>query len=421
MYSFISKLLPKTLWLFPVSPETQDPAPRKQQGIAMMIAVMIISIMMMFASDFIVSSSVDVTKAAAQRDNIRAEYIAKSGMNWALWLNLFDYGLQLQLGSDPAMKTMRDAIGPLWDKLGIVFPFDSPLDLSEADKFAALMGLTGLADANVVQILKLLGGELGVSVVDETGKINLNVCYQSQADCNVIVMQLEALMNCTAVEKDYNRQNNIKPSELALRIKDWIDKNSVAEAGSGFSDENEPYEKRKPSFKSKNSPLDSVDELLMVEGWTHELHAYYSPYLTVWPFPDITSRNEFKLNINTMPQEGLRCMFGRELGSPDAMAKFVKRYKELMETSGRLASSDAELKSLLGDLFNYRVDGGAKGDSSDRGAWLTTESRAFKIKTKGIVGDQTRILEYVIERTTPNQLAATPTRGPWSLSFFRMY
>lgn len=421
MFEFISKFLPKTMWLFPVSPQSEEPAPREQRGIALMVAVMVISIMMMFASDFIVSSSVNMTKASSQRDNIKAEYIAKSGMNWALWLNLFDYGLQLQLGSDPAMKTMRDAIGPLWDKLGLVFPFDTPLDLSEADKFAAVLGLTGMADANVVEMLKRLGGEMGVSVIDETGKINLNVCYQSQADCNIILMQLEALMNCTAVEKDYNRQNNIKPSELSRRIKDWIDKNSVAESGSGFADENEPYEKRKPPFKSKNSPLDSVDELLMVEGWTRELHAYYSPYLTVWPFPDVTSKSGYKLNINTMPQEGLKCMFGRELGSPDAMAKFVKRYRELMETTGRLASSDAELQSLIGDLFGYRSDGQEKGASGDRGAWLTTESRAFRVKVKGIVGEQTRILEYIIQRTTPNQLAASPSMAPWSLAFFRMH
>ena len=409
-----------TFWLFPVSPEQEDRLPREQKGIALMIAVMIISIMMMFAADFIVSSTVNITRASSQRDNIRAEYVAKSGVNWALWLNLFDYGLQLQLGSDSSMKAMSDAIGPLWDKLNMLFPFDTALDLSEVDKFAAVMGLTGMADTKVVEMLKLLNGELGIEVIDETGKINLNVCYQSQAECNVILMQIESLMNCTAVEQDFNRQNNIKPSEISRRIKDWVDKNNVAEPGSGFNDESDPYQKRKPPHKTKNSPMDSVDELLMVDGWTRELHAYYSPYMTVWPFPDVTSKNGYKLNVNTMPQEALRCMFGRELGSPDAMAKFAKRYKEMMETTGRLASSDADLQTLLGDLFGYRSEGQDKGGSGDRGSWLTTESRAFRIKAKGIVGEQTRILEYVIQRTTPNQLAASSSMNPWSLSFFKM-
>jgi len=419
MKKMFSNLKPSTMWLFPVAEQEKPDHTKQQKGVALMVAMMIISIMMMFAADFIVSATVNLARVSAQRDNIRAEYVAKSGINWALWLNLFDYGLQLQLGSDPSMKVMKDGIGPLWDKLGAVFPFESTLDLSEADKFAAAFGLTGLADAKVVDSLKLLGGELGISVVDETGKINPNVCYQSQAECNVILMQLEALMTCTTVEQEFNRQKDVKPSEIVRRIKDWVDKNAVAESGSGFTEENEPYGKRKPPFKAKNSPLDSVDELLMIEGWTSELHAYYSPYMTAWPFPDMTSKNSFKLNINTMPKEALRCMFGRELNTPDAMAKFIKRYQELVETNGRLASSDGDLQSLLGDLFNYRID--AKGGPSDRGSWLTTESRAFRIKAKGIIGEQTRILEYVIQRTTPNQLAASPSMAPWTLNFFRMH
>ena len=416
-----NKVKLNTVWFFPVAEHHEDGKPPAQKGLALMVAVMIISVMMMFAADFIVSSTVNLTRASAQRDNVKAEYIAKSGANWALWLNLFDFGLQLQLQSDPAMKAMKDGIGPLWDKLGSVFPFDAALDLSQSGKFAAAMGLNSLMDSGVVNLLQSLGGELGISVVDETGKINLNVCYQSQAECTVTLMQLEALMSCTAVEQDYNKQNNIKPSEISRRIKDWVDKNNVAETGSGYTEENEPYEKKKPPYKAKNTPLDSVDELLLVDGWNRELHAYYSPYLTVWPFPDVATKNGFKLNINTMPQEALRCMFGRELGSPDATAQFIKRYRDLMEKNGRLAGSDGELQSVLGDLFGYRAEGADKGSAGDRASWLTTESRAFRIKAKGIVGEQTRILEYIIQRATPQQVAASSGAAPWSVSFFRMY
>jgi hypothetical protein len=246
-----NKIKINTVWFFPVAEYHEEGKPPAQKGIAMMVAVMIISVMMMFAADFIVSSTVNLTRASAQRDNVKAEYIAKSGANWALWLNLFDFGLQLQLQSDPAMKAMKDGIGPLWDKLGSVFPFDSALDLSQSGKFAAAMGLSSLMDSGVVNMLQSLGGELGISVVDETGKINLNVCYQSQAECAVTLMQLEALMSCTAVEQDYNKQNNVKPSEISRRIKDWVDKNNVAESGSGYTEESEPYEKRKPPFKAK--------------------------------------------------------------------------------------------------------------------------------------------------------------------------
>ncbi len=409
--------------LFPVGDKIDAGEKKKEsnRGLALMVAIMIMSIMMMFVADFVVSSTVNLTRASAQRDNIKAEYVAKSGANWAIWLNLFDYGLQLQLGADSSTKAMKDGIGTLWDKLDMVFPFETGLDLSQTDKFAQIFGLSSVMDSSTINMFKSLGGELGVVVEDESGRINLNVCYSSQAECNIIMLQLESLMSCTGVEQDYNKQNNIKPSELVRRIKDYVDKNNVAEAGSGFSDENDPYGKRNPPQKTKNSPFDSIDELLLVEGWSRELHEYYSPYLTVWPFLDIANKNAYKLNINTMPAEALRCMFGRELGTPEAMERFVKRYRELMEKSGRIAGSDSELQSILGDLVGYKGDAGDKGGASDRLAWLTTDSKAFRIKAKGIVGEQQRILEYVIQRSSSQQMAAAGGAAPWTLSFFKMY
>lgn len=421
--SFFNFKKPKTLFFYPVGESFEsnkkDSAP--QSGIALMVAVMIISVMMMFAAEFIVSSTVDLTRASAQRDNVRAEYVAKSGANWALWLNLFDYGLQMQLGADPSTKAIKDGIGTLWDKLDTVFSYDTPLDLTEAGKFASALGLSGFMDSALLDLLKSLGGELGVKVVDESGKINLNVCYQQKVECNTVIMQLEALMGCTSVEQDYNRQGNIRPNEIVRRIRDWVDDNNVVEAGSGNGDENEAYEKRKPPHKSKNSPFDSINELLFVDGWNRELHAYYSQYLTVWPYVDKNFTNGSKLNINTMPQEALRCMFGKELGTPEAMEKFVKKYRELINKNGQIAGSESELKSVISDLTGYRGESQEQGGSGDKISWLTTDSRAFKIKAKGIVGDQTRILEYVIQRSNAKQMAAADRGGPWSLAYFRMY
>ncbi|MCX6123702.1 MAG: hypothetical protein NTV34_02975 [Proteobacteria bacterium] len=106
--------IPETIAFFPVGPKEMegDTDVRKSQGVAMIIAIMIVSIMMMFASDFILSASVDLTLATSERDNVKAEYVAKSGANWAIWLNLFDYGLEAQFGSspDPMMKQAKAAI-----------------------------------------------------------------------------------------------------------------------------------------------------------------------------------------------------------------------------------------------------------------------------------------------------------------------
>jgi len=419
--------LPNTLALFPVEAELSrdntDKAPVR--GVALIIAIMIISIMMMFATDFIVSSTVDLTLATAERDNIKAEYVAKSGANWAMWLNIFDYGLDLQFSSsrEPMMQQAKSAVGPLWNKLNEIFPYDAPLDLTQVSTFAKAFGMSGFMDASIIEMLQSLGGELGVGVADEGGKINLNACYQSRTICKTVMMMVNALLTCTDVEQDYMKTANIKPNEIAAKIQDWIDGDQSAEAESGQSSEDDAYQKRKPPHKSKNGPLDTIDELKVVDGWTDELHAYFSPYLTAYPFtyPQDKEKNVFRVNVNSVNQEVLRCFFSRELNSPEAKENFTKKVKEILDKDSQLASDDSSLNGLLKDVIGYQSDAGDKGKESDKSTWLATSSRAFRVQAKGIVGNQTRIIDYVIERQSVAQRKGSSSPGaPWRLDgYFR--
>ncbi|MCX6118994.1 MAG: type II secretion system protein GspK [Proteobacteria bacterium] len=421
-------MFPKTILLFPIELEEGEPesekGTKKSRGVAMIVAVMIISLMMMFASDYIVSSSVDLTLASAERDNVKAEYIAKSGANWALWLNLFDYGLDVQFSSakDPAMTQAKAAIGPLWNKLNDIFSYDMPVDLTKVDKFAALFGLSEVMDSKIIDFFKSMDGELGVLAEDEGGKINLNVCYQNQTNCKIIIAQLTALLGCTEVEREFLKQNNIKPEEVAAKIQDWIDQNSAAEPNSGVSSEDDPYQKRTPTFKSKNSPMDTLDELKIVEDWSSDLHSYFSPYLTVYPFTHSQDKDKsaFKLNVNSMNQEVLKCFFSKELGSPESKQNFVKKYKELVDQGGQVAGDDKALQSLLKDVIGFQPDAAEKGKETDKSNWLTTQSRAFKVRAKGIVGNQTRTVEFNIERQSIAQRKGTTGLSPWRLNGFSM-
>lgn len=417
--------LPNMMAFFPVGPEEGSPSsPKGMRGVALIIAVMIISVMMMFAADFIVSATVDLTMASAERDNVKAEYVAKSGANWALWLNLFDYGIEAQLSSskDPMMQQAKSVIGPLWNKLGDVFPFGSPMDLSNVEGFSKAFGLSGFLDSKVIDLLKSLGGELGIDVGDEGGKLNLNMCYQSRTSCKIVALQLDALLNCTAVEQDYMKQQNIKTTEIVAKIQDWIDQDQAVEAASGISGENDPYQKRTPTHKAKNSPLDTVDELRMVDGWTQELHTYFSPYLTAYPFvhPQDKEKSGFKININTANQDVIRCFFQRELNNPEVNDKFVKKYKDLMDNSGQIAADDKALEGLIKDLVGYQGDPAEKGKETDRSSWFTTTSRAYLIRSKGIVGSQTKIFEMAIERQSVAQRKVAPGSVPWRVDNFRM-
>jgi type II secretory pathway component PulK len=443
---FDSKAKLVTKWLFPIGSEAdlqtsrsqnleledeplnREKMPKSQRGmkgVALLAAVLIISMMMIFASEFIISSSVDLSIGTAGRDNVRAEYIAKSGANWARWLNLFDYGLDLQFAQapDPAMKGAKAAIGPLWDKLNMIFSYDSPLDMTQTKTFLQAFGMSALMDSQAVELLQSLGGELGVDVADEGGKINLNVCYQSATLCKATMAQLSALMNCSDIEKEYMRENNIRPAEVLAKIQDWIDGNSVAEPNSGVSSEDDAYLKRTPSHKAKNAPLDTLEELKVVDGWTDELHAYFSPYLTVYPFVHAQDQNKasFKLNINSLGQEAIRCLFSRELGQKDARDGFAKKFRDLTKDSSVIANNDQELGKIVQDLISYQVDPAEKGkEDSDKSTWLTTSSRVYRIRAKGVVGNQTKTVEYILERQSITQRKASPNSPPWKLNGFYM-
>lgn len=420
--------LPETIAFFPVAPvEKDEPVERRPvRGVALIIAIMIISVMMMFASDFIVSSTVDLTMATAERDNIKAEYVAKSGANWAIWLNMFDYGLDIQFSSsqEPMMKQAKAAVGPLWNKLNDVFSFDSPLDLSQTATFVKAFGMSGVMDASIIEMLQSLGGEMGIGVVDEGGKINLNACYASRTVCKTIMMMVNALMNCTEVEREYMKSENIKTTEVVAKITDWIDGDQSAEAESGQSSEDDAYGKRVPPHKSKNGPLDTLDELRVIDGWTDDLHTYFSPYLTLYPFTYNQDKDKsvFKMNINSMDQEVLRCFFSRELNSPDAKEGFVKKLKEISDQGSQLATSDADVAKVLKEIVGYQGDASEKGKESDKSTWLSSSSRAYRIRAKGIVGNQTRIVEYILERQAIVQRKGTPAGGPpWRLDGFFMH
>ena len=73
--------LPTVEWGFPVAPQHTN-GERKSRGVALLMAVMLIALMMLFAADSIVTSQVDLHLAVTHRDRIRAEFAAKSGFNF---------------------------------------------------------------------------------------------------------------------------------------------------------------------------------------------------------------------------------------------------------------------------------------------------------------------------------------------------
>jgi type II secretory pathway component PulK len=394
---------PKTYLGFPVeepdlSPEegsnpTSGEPNRKRRGIALLIAVMLISVMMIFSVDLIIGSQVNLELASRQRDSLSAEYLAKSGLNLGRFLLAMDYGIDMFQAI--YMKTpMSDGIGDAWAILN-----DFPIGSSTAELAEAMQegfGLSKVMDKDVLASLSSFSGVFTIQVQDESNKINLNQCT-NQTNCRQLMKMLEGLFSCP-VEMEFLEKRDLTPTKLAALIRDYIDKDSSPTSEGGYNDETAPYSRSDPKYGPKNAPLDSLDELLMVDGWSDDLHAIFSPYLTVFPVP-ARSKDKMQINLNTASRELLSCLIpeARDLCAEKSAVGLYSREK----MKSNLVSKGVD--ETLKDLFCHNSD-----EKDKKSEWFNTQSRVFAVEAIGESGAMTRTISAVVERRTPNPSKPKP-------------
>lgn len=166
---------------------------------------------------------------------------------------------------------------------------------------------------------------------------------------------------------------------------------------SGLNDENDIYQKKDPPYSAKNGQLDSIDELRMIEGWDDELHAIFKPYLTVYPF--LKENDKFtKININSASRELLGCINPK--AKTDCNEKFELGIKKKKAEGERIAKDRNAISGILRDMFcnENEGEGGAKRED-----WYDVRSDVFSINARGEVGNQTKVITAVVERTVPDK------------------
>ena len=87
-------------------------------------------------------------------------------------------------------------------------------------------------------------------------------------------------------------QQTQSPPELAQALADWID--SDPRIGNGQEAEDAGYLALKPPYRSANRPLDELSDLAKIRGFTPQVIARLTPYITVLP-----SRTTINLNTTS--------------------------------------------------------------------------------------------------------------------------
>jgi general secretion pathway protein K len=155
---------------------------------------------------------------------------------------------------------------------------------------------------------------------------------------------------------------------LVDTLADWIDINDLPRAEGAES--YDYYERLSPAYRTKGSPLDSVEELMLIKGYTFENHKVISPFITVY--------TDGKININTAQKEVIMALSN---DITEEMAQSVIKYRKKIPFK-----VTADIRKVSGfETIGF--------DLQNR---ITVKSNTFRIFSRATVGESVREVEAVI-------------------------
>ncbi|MCH2110119.1 MAG: type II secretion system protein GspK [Polyangiaceae bacterium] len=273
----------------------------RKRGLALLMVMGALSLMTLMLTEFQDAASAELGSAMASRDQVKAEYAARSGVNLA----------RLPFAAEPTIRKPLALLGvktqiPVWEFTDVLLgPFN---DTEAAEIFTGISGLS-LDDT---RNLGLDGAGFDLQIVDEDSKLNLNLAARADSFSQQrMVEQLFAMFRGPAYdelfeEKDEKGNRNDRQAICSALI-DWVDPNQdrnncdpTIETNIAAAPEDSFYQSLDRPYRRKNAAFDSLEEVHLVRGVSERFYRTFfqkdlddpkSRVVTVW--------GTGKLNINT--------------------------------------------------------------------------------------------------------------------------
>mgnify|MGYP001302813152 FL=1 len=226
---------------------TIPPGRDSEKGIVLVIVIIVIAILMILVTDLIYFTQIDSEISMNTRDEVKARYIAKSGV-------------QVAAGAFSAQ-----ALEELSAMMGSVG------------------GSTGRDDglwALSVPYFPVGQGSVSITITDERSKINLNSLVST--DSNIVDQQvlaeLRELFRLLGVDTS-------KSERFLSSLVNWLDiprEGTVNDQDSAGANA-DFYAGLQPAYRIKDGPLDTVEEIRMIDGMDDEFYNTVKDYVTVYP------------------------------------------------------------------------------------------------------------------------------------------
>jgi len=325
-----------------------------ERGIALVITLIIVTILVTLVVELTYSTQVNVRIAATYRDDLKAYYVAKSGVELAMAVLTRDFEEDQEKIEDGTQTVRQDNLGELW------------ANLTET-----------AASAQVLEPDLFGGGRLLIRIIDEDRKINANLANQ---DPTASIM--ERLFLDGEIAQDFQSA-----------IADWVDEDQEETDPGGA--ETRYYESLDIPYPCKDGPMDTISELRMImgadEATKKTFNAFEGENDTAlegkWTLEELLSAVPGRgpnINVNTAP--------GPVLMALHEDIDFV----QVEETLQDRATDPFPTVQAFRDYFNNNFG------ISDLSPHVTVHSEYFTIESIGIVGEVEKKLMVTVHRDPNN-------------------
>lgn len=250
----------------------------KRRGVALLATMLAVALMTILVVDFTTSTALGYRSAANQADELRAYYLAKSGVQVGLAVLTQSVIANSPAPNAPPQNSYHDSLDQLWAQPAPPVPVD--------------------------------GGLASTQIIDEERKINLNLLFDAR--------RRQPDQTWTPIIERVIANAGASPDLLPILV-DWLDPDSIESQGGAEADY---YLRLMPPYEPRNGPMPTIFDLRMVKGMDDATFINLSRFLTAGPL------SQTKINVNTAPPEVLAALAPELENDPSLVQSIIQARTE---------------------------------------------------------------------------------------------
>jgi general secretion pathway protein K len=239
------------------------------RGIALLATLLAISLLTLLVVEFSTSSALGYRAAANRADELKAYYLARSGVQLGLAILVQDSVIKSR------SMSQYTGLDQLW--------------------------------AQPVPPIAVDGGTISISIADEEGKLDINNLFDQrmgQPDPEYVAIFTRLLSNL-----------GVSPALVPILI-DWLDPDSIQSDGGAEADY---YLQLTPPYEPRNGPMPTIGDLRMLKEMDDLSFFRLRPYLTTVQ----SGMSPCCINVNTASPELLAALSPEFENSPNLVKQIV--------------------------------------------------------------------------------------------------